>query len=662
MMIALNPSRSNRLNEIWGPLLAILPALAATITLQFSLPLANLLFATGWRVFADNLCLVILFPYIALFILSAGSILFPRARTCAGPGLSALEIELALFFAGSGVVGLLGVALGGLHLLTPWVTIPIFLMGVFLQIQRSPGLARKFHAWIVKNRAADHGASCAARVTSRMLTTLILLSAAYLLLTKGIFPEIWFGDVQSIYLPFFASVRDAHSIWMNPANPMLHYFISFRGYGVYLILTNVGSEFALQMVSLMYLGSIAFLAAQTIDRLIPAANNARFESAARIVLPPSMVLLVITSPILMQESARLHFQDSALMMFIAWGASLICALDDKDGRWITLVMVPVAAYLGFSLPQSQAFVLPVLLVAALTQFLKRKPRSWRSIYSLSIVAFFGIGAAGASLLFNQLYAGIAAVNPTWPFIQVANAERVEHFGTNLDLMRYMVSAQSHVASNILEQITGELSNIGGRMIWIWAFILPAILLNGLRFFPSRIGRVVIAHLAVAFFLAPGWYHVNLPGSFFPSAYVPLGRGLGLAGTLLSLAIALPLFSRLAVQASRSVGSSNLGSSSNEVSFVFIFLVSYGVLWILYWVVGTQVALRVFQLRYAYAAILFCTVFLAGARSSTPNVETPVGTANRRFIAPPCLGNVNTCCNAECARHKFDCTRRVIRSI
>jgi energy-converting hydrogenase Eha subunit A len=580
--------------------LGTLPAAAAALVLQYTPPFSKFLFTAGWTVFVHNLCLLILLPYYLIFLLAVGTWVFPR-NWLPPYGLRPSEIELIRFFAGSGVVGLIGIALGTLHLLTPWITIPIFLSGVFVQLQRSHDVVGKMAAWISDHGGAKDRATPVRLVFWAMLV-LIGATAAYLILTKGLFPEIWSPDVHSVYLQFFELARNAHSIWMDPLDPKLVSFITFRGYGIYLFLTNVGTGYSIQNISLLYLGAMAFTACQVFERLMPETGVLRFDAATKSVLPLAVVLLVITSPVLFVEAGRLHFQDSALMLSLVWAAGLICAVDDDDGKRIALAMVPVAAYLAWSLPQSQAFILPVLAAAAACVYRSRKGDL--RIRRIALLGFIGLMAAIASLLFNQLFAGIAAVNPMWPFTEFANIAKIERTGTSLDLLRYLAGAQGRVPGHVFAYIGSQLPVYGGLKTWIAAFAVPAFLFNSLRCFPVKVGAVVAAHLMAAFFFAAFQFQM------------PLGGVAKYALILALLVMAMPILFKFELRMWRFPGSAGQ-AYQNALGFLATLLSGFMLIWILTYVVREPIVLRVFQLRYAYPPILLCGLFAASAWANAP---------------------------------------------
>jgi len=563
--------------------------------LQYSPPFSKLLFTTGWTIFVHNLCLLILLPYYLLFLIAAGALVFPRNGSSPG-SLRRSEIELIRFFAGSGIVGLVGIALGVLYLLTPWITIPIFLAGVFVQLIRSRGLAPGLAAWI---SGAGGAKDCAAPVRLVFWAMLIFAgaTAAYLVLTKGLFPEIWGPDVHAVYLQFFEHARSSHNIWMDPLDPKLVSFITFRGYGIYLFLTNVGTGYSIQNISLLYLGAIAFTACQIFERLMPATGVARFDAAAIMILPLAVFLLVITSPALFVESGRLHFQDSALMLSLVWVAGLVCAVDEDDGKQIAWAMSPVAAYLGWSLPQSQAFILPVLVIAAVCVYVLRRPERDLCVRRIMLLGLIGLMAAIVTLIFNQLYVGIAAVNPMWPFTEFANGEKVERAGTSLDLLRYLAGAQGRVPGHVFEYIGSQLPAYGGVMTWVVAFAIPAALFNGFRRFPMKVGAVVEAHLAAAFLFVLIGFKMSSGDDF------------RLVLILAALVVALPILFKLELRLWLFSGSSDQ-THRNALSYMVPLLFGFIMIWVVTYIIREPIVVRVFQLRYAYPPILFCGVFAA----------------------------------------------------
>src|SRR5437764_234931 len=75
------------------------------------------------------------------------------------------------------------------------------------------------------------------RMIAILVRCSILVVAAYVLLDKGIMPELLSSDVQQLYFPYFAEVRFQHSIWLDPTHPVIADFFAGRGNGVHLFFT-----------------------------------------------------------------------------------------------------------------------------------------------------------------------------------------------------------------------------------------------------------------------------------------------------------------------------------------------------------------------------------------------------------------------------------------
>src|SRR5258708_30812354 len=116
------------------------PALCFGLTALFSFGwmqgapgLRRLFFEGGPAVLITNVCEVILAPYLALFMIALGVLVFPRPQT-----IKALDLQVVRFFAGAGLLILFGFGLGFLKLLYPVVTIPIFIVVLYLFFLRFP--------------------------------------------------------------------------------------------------------------------------------------------------------------------------------------------------------------------------------------------------------------------------------------------------------------------------------------------------------------------------------------------------------------------------------------------------------------------------------------------------------------------------------------------
>src|SRR5437868_13733569 len=87
-------------------LLFVVPALLSIAWMQGAPGLRQMLFDGGPAVLITNVCEVILAPYLALFMIALGVLVFPRPQT-----IKALDLQVVRFFAGASLLILFGFGL-----------------------------------------------------------------------------------------------------------------------------------------------------------------------------------------------------------------------------------------------------------------------------------------------------------------------------------------------------------------------------------------------------------------------------------------------------------------------------------------------------------------------------------------------------------------------
>ena len=106
-------------------LILVLPALLAVVWMQSAPGFRQMLFEGGPAVMLTNISEAILAPYLALFMVALGIIIFPRPVVIKG-----FDLQVVRLFSGASLLILLGFGLGFLKLLYPIFTAPIFVGGL----------------------------------------------------------------------------------------------------------------------------------------------------------------------------------------------------------------------------------------------------------------------------------------------------------------------------------------------------------------------------------------------------------------------------------------------------------------------------------------------------------------------------------------------------
>jgi hypothetical protein len=105
-----------------------LPAILAAVIIQYCPPPTIDIFVYGGPgVFFYNICVLILIPYFIIFILALGDLYLSRLPIDDLHPLKRADLRLISFFAGCGILTVLGFILGLLNLLYYWVCLFTFI-------------------------------------------------------------------------------------------------------------------------------------------------------------------------------------------------------------------------------------------------------------------------------------------------------------------------------------------------------------------------------------------------------------------------------------------------------------------------------------------------------------------------------------------------------
>src|SRR5258708_32345965 len=148
-MIALRGLKTIPFRQHAVAFIITLPALLACLGMQARASFYAMIFTGGSRVLFTNLCEVVLFPYFGIFILAWGSAFLPTCPATASDTFSQLDCAMTRFFRGVGIVTILGFVLSLLNLLLPAVTIPIFVVTLYVYFLYSPDQLWKVFPWLL---------------------------------------------------------------------------------------------------------------------------------------------------------------------------------------------------------------------------------------------------------------------------------------------------------------------------------------------------------------------------------------------------------------------------------------------------------------------------------------------------------------------------------
>ncbi|MGB7542988.1 MAG: hypothetical protein WA373_14950 [Burkholderiales bacterium] len=426
--------RTYPLQRHLAALLWIAPALAAVWAMPAEAPYAHMLFDGGDEVFLHNQCILILIPYVALFVLALGALLLPDPPDHADSRLTPPDFTVVQFFGGAGLLAILGVALGAANLLFAWITIPIFAIVLYLHLLKSPAPLGRFFAWI---GAADLRRDWKMFPVGLLCRISVCLLVLLIIAEKAIVINLNQYDAVQLYFPYVAEVRRLHGIWLDPARAIIFSFFVGRGHGAPLFFASFTDQFFIQVVSIVFFMAIALVARRVVSVIVPGNAGSAPWAAARAVFPDCAMLFALSSPLLQVDSGKFHFETGAFLMFLSWASLLFVFADDRQAKWLGWMLLPAVLALPIAIPQTQAVVTLILAFAAAVSYWTGKKQFVR-IPVLLILA--GCVVTALSLLVNQLYIGLAEINPYQLFVNFMDLERFRRWSSP-ELLIYVSNAQ-----------------------------------------------------------------------------------------------------------------------------------------------------------------------------------------------------------------------------
>jgi len=273
--------------------------------------------------------------------------------------------EIARFFAGAAAAVLALFGLGWLGLYHLVVLLPLTAL-LLLASFRGPGprVPRPHPAWLP-----------------------VGLTLAYLLFSKGIYPDIYTNDTMGHYLPYYRAVVERGGIWPNEF--FLHFYYS-KGAGLFFLAIALTDLQGPQLVSYLMLVWASF----ALYALARAASRSDW-------LAGLAVLLALLSPISRLEFQKSHMVVGAFVLFLVYAASLAAPALRRASALVAAAAVIVS-------PLAAAVVVPLLAVEALLGRLVLARRDWRAPLGIA-----GLTAAvvGAVLVANYAISGVVEMTP-----------------------------------------------------------------------------------------------------------------------------------------------------------------------------------------------------------------------------------------------------------
>lgn len=388
-----------------------------------------ILYEGGIALALHNLAVVILIPYVVLFLIALGELFLPETPVELQDQASRGDVLIAKFFSGAGLAILVGFLLGVLNLLYPLLTGAIFLIALYSYFLRKPHIipnsALVLLDWIFARPSpnphqnggqADHAwiPAIARASFAAILVFLVVVKSTYL--------EFENSDVVQLYLPYLSEVRRQHGIWLDPAHPIYADFLAGRGNGLHLLVTNFAGPYFSQGVSVAYALVMTSIVLRAATELFAVSGKHLNVTLWRQAAPAAITTASVVELFAFNVSfSKYHFQAMTLILGFLYLSLVMSTKTDGSQRWFYYSLIPLAIAVPISLPQNQLFIALAVLVAVMVHLLQFRSQRQPSVVYWTFVrlllGLFSVGflVCGLSLLFNWIYIGAPELNPYWTF-------------------------------------------------------------------------------------------------------------------------------------------------------------------------------------------------------------------------------------------------------
>lgn len=331
-------------------------------------------------------------------------------------GEASVSHLVASFFLGGSLFGLVGTIVG----IVGWLSLPFALAITLPLVILSPQCLRTRTWQLLKS---DYWPAPAARsagvMACRILTCLLLVSAAAGLVWKGLYLASAEADVWELYVQYFREVIKTGSV--GPGDAWAHYFAS-KDAGFIHIASLLSDEFAAPLVSWCYcVGATVLL----LDLLRSVSRDPAWALLGGVLF----LSAVIADPTV-GAFFRSHAITAALIAFLIWAAVQILLRKPETNGAIRFSAITAAFYFGLYLsPVAPLVVAFYGSLFALAMVLRRFRHAALTFAAL----VFATGAGILSeLLVCYLATGLASlvsVKLFWPIAdQVKFADRIGDSG------------------------------------------------------------------------------------------------------------------------------------------------------------------------------------------------------------------------------------------
>jgi hypothetical protein len=420
----------NQKRSFFYAIIVILPIVTCVLVLQIDVPFSVMLFGGGIKVFIMNLCIFVMFIYSVLFLSAIGTFCLPNPPLLIMRHLNNFDIELLRFFGGSGIVMFFGFTLGLVNLLVPWVTIPVFIGVLFVYFYSKPILANEIYLFFTGHdlkTLKQNLANNATYLTVIFFRFVLAMLIFYIIIYKGIYPNLISSDVMQLYFPYFAEVRLQQGIWLAQDNPIISDFLIGRGNGIHLFFASFTNPYYIQVLGVIFFVTIASYVYRVVvflnDNVLYIQHYDIFLKLSPLI---AAILTLTLPPLFSSEMGKYHMQNGAYLLIISFFCMRYLFVDSEENKWLTWMLLPLVVATPFAMPQLMAIIAVIL---SLTTVALIFVRGIIYIYPLVILISVALFSTIISLLFNYLYIGIAELNPWHMFIKYANLERLNQWSS-----------------------------------------------------------------------------------------------------------------------------------------------------------------------------------------------------------------------------------------
>ncbi len=252
----------------------------------------------------------------------------------------------------------------------------------------------------------------------------IFVQFLYLLIVKGLSPDLVTNDTVGHYMPYFQEVINSHSTWMNKFT--FHYFMS-RGSGLFFLAALLTDVQSIQLVSFYFMILTGLVLCALVGRITDDWPWVLLAAC----LYFSTNILISETGLIVAEFQKSHVMIGAFVVFMTYMTTLAFAIPAGCFSAWCFFQIFIATTGVIISPVSFVFIFPYLIFqGALFMLLKREP-----LLKLTTIAIVVTSTVFLSLLgFNYLSSGLAELTPLPLFFEYRNESILSRWVSPLSLL------------------------------------------------------------------------------------------------------------------------------------------------------------------------------------------------------------------------------------